>query len=362
MGFISNFYWIFGDKDAYIEFKSITKEEKFKVKLTYENNTFYAEYIKLNIIENERTGTEISVFKQKGIDLPFETISDKYILFKDIRIIKYDEEAKNSKRVRSFIKNINNKCILISEYDENKVVFKDFATGVSYNTLLNSMLVPTSSTKSSNISNNNLTKFDIENNLRICGVSVAGVLIYLTYTKDIGLTLNFDLSMKLAVDRKDILINNKEDKIKLINKLKELFAYCNNKKDRSLYINSLFFLLDNYKKHTTQKVIKSIIERLQNKFVKDNINDIIKVRNYFAIYNIIKDKIILEDENSDNINITMELLKHYKVEKEIGSKKIIVIEDYYMLKDNFETCDTINLIFIKKNYYKENIDKLHKEY
>lgn len=267
MGFFSILYFLLEDSNRTLTIESYYSENGTK-KLTLEIKN-ESGILKFNIVVNYTFAV------QKGTTISINgTFSNE-----DVRLFKY---------FKNYTKFLNSETLKIDDYSHNYnnittkidtdiIQVKDYASGIDLNTVLKSLLIPSSSTKklSTGLSNENKEDNDVDAGLfyispqdgvfMITVKKVCVVYIPIGYNCDVVIHLPFDTM--IPVTRDDIIIkgNNQKYMDKAMDKLKEECASVKN-------ISILECSIDNYIKQTNNTNNASYMKTKLDNIQKDLIS------------------------------------------------------------------------------------------
>lgn len=348
MGFISNLFWIYERPEKSIVVESHTLDEDWIGKIYYDDG------FKLDFEENlpnqKFKSTKItfdgfepdSDFREEipnMIKTMFCSVQDV-----NIKIIKHDCEIndefwnnnpESDKIILIEVGLLNSDCEM-----NDKITFYDEATGISKYVFLNAMLIPATTTK---INNHYVEEKPSKNLCDVFGIRVNNILV--VPVPKLGVFIDMPHNTKLTVSRDDILISTQNDLINLASSIQKIIKYDQN-------LSKIVEGLESYVKFTDQNIIKKLIMEIINQTLKNS--KVILVPKIYDIYYSLENKIIVERENADNIEISYLLEHKYKnsIIDTLGGKKIIVLDD---LNENYTQAGTNQFIFVRRDFYeKEN--------
>lgn len=355
MGFISLLYWVYKNDSNYIQIISKTLDEFWTAKIKCENGICK---VNISILEYEKgeTGTKIKIVHNKNsIELNnslnnylynFSYVENCNIVLNQTgtiysQINVYDDENTN---------------IILVSIKENHFSVLDNATGISFEVLYKSLLVPTSSTKMIQpvssfdpieMMKNDKCKFvKLEKNqVSIFIVSINNIGIFnKIYYKNFGYDIILDMPpiIRVPISRDDIIISTPEEKELLRLKIRKLISIS---LENTNSVKQLFEVLEYWVENTNQITIKRIIKKEIYNFYNDpNILLIPYDNQVFEVLN----KRIITSNNYSVLKLEKAINNAFESEKGIIPNKNVIFTN--LLKENFSNCGTINYIFINEDY------------
>ena len=360
IGFYSILFWIYEDENRILQISSKTiEEEGYTINLQFINSELIMK--KIYEIKPSKKGTKITIinpnFTNTNINL-FKINAEKLFNIKTCNIFYNGEKINNCNSKKSVYCNVLNNIFEII----------DSGCGISEYTLYNSLLIPSSSTKSI-ISSPIINKLNFElietksvNSFHICvgGVSIVNIYDYddsetfkgTLYNKYI---INLPLNSLLPVSREDIIYENNSNELKVLEKqlLGLILLIINTFKDLIPLIKLLNKYIEINKNSFLLKVIielKDYIIRREDIILipKNNIYDFLRKYKNFIYY------------PNPNMYITENKIFKYLYDisnKDIFKLKNVIFMDSDILDKKYYDSDSLcNFIFISKKYANDTPD------
>lgn len=279
MGFFSILYWVVNSPKTITILSQTLNGDNFKADLFSDPNN--EEQILLSVDENYnrgKNGTTIIIdstddnFSKLDYNLFTEEL-EKLFDIQDVKII-LDGRMINSEIL---VHSPQITDIVTISFKNNKIVIEDFAEGISLDVLYNSLLVPTISTKTIQMSNMDVdfvdtTAYDKNSDIDGFFITVNDVAVYASRQKLSGkaskrkgaYVTTFPSNTKLPVGRDDILLSKDEEHI-LYDKILKL---ADSTIEKTGNLVDLFYYLEEYSNYTTQDSIKRTIYRAMQEIRK----------------------------------------------------------------------------------------------
>jgi hypothetical protein len=362
MGFFSIIYWLNENKDRklMIQSKPISEDE-YTILIQFIDDELTASEIKsYDLFYKQPSGTKISM-----IDPNFDKSN----------IEKFEKWANNLTEIENVDIYINNKCInnlnpnlfnnsIIVCICENLFFVLDYGSGIKRDILYNSLLVPSSSSKVSKVSDytnfpklNFKIKEDKEDNSFHILVGNVSIVNIKKEEDDINIKcykymINLPINSLLPVSREDIIYN--ENSIELLNLKTQLYEMIDYiiKTPNFKNLIPILELLDLYIQKNNNKYLYSLIlelkEYIYNKkdiilIPNDKVFKILNLENF--IYHPYPNMYITENKLFDNF-YKISLPNIFKF------KSVIIIDDEKFDKKviNYSNFGLINFLFVAKSF------------
>ncbi len=277
MGFFSIFYWLIGNEDAYININTCYKENNkllyYLVTIIYKEISGIEIEIKIPPQMPNKTGTRIILNFGQYNFVKGEYVGKKLSqndlskTIENVYSLKYYENCniKLRKNIEIIYEDVtkNNENVVHVDIRNDLIIIEDNGKGISLDTLLNSLLIPSSSTKRIPRSIDNIPQkqdatgiYDDSKDTSLI-ILVGGIPISKLELKKTNELLNYefvaDLPLKTSVTvaRDDIIFD--EETIKIFkNKMKVLFKQSIDK--NLIYL--LQILIKDYEETSTQNSIQ----------------------------------------------------------------------------------------------------------
>ena len=289
MGFFSIFYWIIqplnGKYNRFITIETVYNEGSYKATMKWTNEGLLLEKTELiNKIFNgkETTGTRITLdFTTQPIDDITLNKIIKYIIklkfIKDVMIglnIKYSSLFEENKLELNNLPtidlgillsiNLNNsesKNLVNVTITNTKIIIEDNASGITFDTLENSLLVPSSSTKSRNLEIEDFQEpLILESKIPKMYIVVNGISIIEIPSGDNDYIIIMPSNTKLPVSRDDIIFTNYEIKI-----FKKACSFVINKLIKKENIHDFMIILEKYTLINKSPLLVQMIKNIRSK-------------------------------------------------------------------------------------------------
>ena len=346
---------------------------------------------KMYLLSHNKSGSWEAIIEQKGAnckDVDFNiTVNDiepdflgltiEIDLYDDINIEKFTNEVNKLKFISSAsiyvntykINKVESNNEIIVKITNNFISIEDYAIGISKDTLFNSLLVPSISTKGiktnifyepkigklSNIINNNskISNFYI---------LVNEIIVYSSSTKDKSIDdENYDIIIQLnkntpiPASRDDINIDDLNVQNELFLNIRYLFTKCMD--DNSSYLTFKKFIRKYTDKHPfLSQQMEIIINNTINRYLDNNYY--LVPSQYLNLYKCITIKCVPDDGVLHPL-VEKKLLSKFKFDKNIISgKNVFIFNDDDLPSSEYAYSSSILFLrnnFINKNNWKEQL-------
>lgn len=354
MGFFSIFYFLINHPLRSLSILTIQDKKAVCLKIRYKNRLFY----KINVVETESVNGTF-IFLDAGNDLFdsreilfFKKFYNYTRLVESCTIYDYGKKKMITRKKTDFP--------IVVDCNPSHLFVEDFATGMSLETVLNSLLIPSVSTKTITLStektvyeNYSTIEPDTKLTLSIVVNRVCIVMLPIKIESHYSVIISLPSNVTLPVTRDDVIFSGNTQK-ELIDSLKILLK-------KSIELGTLLPLehaLDAYLVYTSntdnKTIIIKFIEKMYETLSKKNYMLIKPV--YSKIFSQIFPNMIVSNKmNSLLVEQQLDMSKSFSFSTTIFKNKRVVILDKI---ENTTSANTYKYIFInKKDTSKANWQK-----
>ena len=396
MGFFSILYWL--NDNRYLTITSNTEIDHYTAKIIRRGDEYLISILEEQPLQqDEERGTSVTIhtngdrFTKMEIE-EFRKQLNKLIDIDDVLIMLNNNILNPEQEDDTRDYNLDYVWLGVVNITLNKTIIQveDHAEGIPLDILLNTLLIPSVSTKridlrSKNIEENSAPQLSSKDKTRyvpneadesgefakhIFNITVGDIVVVELQEHSMDIAgrhiLSMDISTKLPVCRDDILFNNELTVAIFTNRLRNLI---NDTIDKSRNIAGIFSLLDQYVKYTDQPIVYKIVQDVTT-WIQGR-EDIILVPDrgqeeeiykhlglpvvYSSFYTITRtERLLLQYFHSNNIEVHTDIYEQ---------KRLIIVD--VPLREKIDNCGLVTILFVEKEYtttanWKVNLPGIYK--